>query len=60
MMLLAQKGESVIIGDNSHLNHYERGGLAALGSVYPLVLPNEKDGTLPLDKVFAKIPSADD
>jgi len=52
MMLIAQKkGEAVIIGDNSHIAHYERGGMSGIGSVFPLVLPNNPDGTLDLEKI---------
>ena len=60
MMLMANKGEAVIIGDKSHYNHYERGGFAALGSVYPLVLPNESDGTISFDRIKYEVPAADD
>lgn len=38
------------------MNLYETGGLAALGSIYPLVIPNKPDGTLDLDLVQYKIP----
>ena len=39
MMLIAQrKGEAVIIGDNSHIAHYERGGMSGIGNVFPRVL----------------------
>lgn len=39
MMLIAQKkGDAVIIGDNSHIAHYERGGMSCIGSVFPRVL----------------------
>jgi threonine aldolase len=48
------------MGDKSHLTHYERGGLAALGSVFPVVIPNQQDGTISLDKIKYEIPSCDD
>ncbi len=52
MMLLGQlKGEAVIIGDNSHISHYERGGMAGLASVYPKIIPNLPDGTLDLKDI---------
>ncbi len=39
MMLIAQrKGEAVIVGDNSHIAHYERGGMSGIGSIFPRVL----------------------
>jgi len=30
----------VIIGDNSHIAHYERGGISGVGSIMPKMLKN--------------------
>lgn len=61
MMLIAnQKGEAVIIGDNSHIAHYERGGMSSIGSVFPRVIQNLPDGTLDLHQIKHEVPSADD
>lgn len=61
MMLVAQrKGEAVIIGDNSHIAHYERGGMSSIGSVFPMVFPNNPDGTLDIEKIKYNVPSVND
>jgi threonine aldolase len=46
-----QRGDEVILGDQSHVFINEAGGIAAFGGVQPHTLPNEKDGTLDLDAV---------
>ena len=50
------KGDSAIIGDKCHIAQYERGGLAAIASVMPTVLPNFPDGTFDLDQLKSVIP----
>ena len=61
MMLIAQrKGEAVIIGDNSHIAHYERGGMSGIGSVFPVVLQNHPDGTISLDDIKHNVPHVND
>jgi len=58
MMLMAPRhGDSVIIGDLSHLAHYERGAISAFGGVFPTVLPNAPDATLDLKTMNAAIPT---
>ena len=61
MMVICQnKGESVIVGDNCHITHYERGGISSLGSIMPTVLRNQVDGTIDLNEIRYKIPLIDD
>lgn len=36
---------------------YERGGISAVGSIFPRVLPNEPDGTIDLKSIELNIPS---
>lgn len=61
MMLIAQrKGEAVIIGDNSHIAHYERGGMSSIGSVFPKVLQNNHDGTINIDDIKYEVPHVSD
>ena len=43
-----QRGESIIIGDTSHIFRYEQGGLAALGGILPHTVPVQVDGTFRL------------
>src|SRR5439155_11808343 len=41
-----RRGDDVIVGDRQHIFTSEVGGMAALGSVLPHVIPNQADGTL--------------
>ncbi len=43
-----QRGESIIIGDTSHIFRYEQGGMAQLGGILPHTLPVQADGTMRL------------
>lgn len=55
--LLAQcrRGDEIILGDQSHTYCYEQGGASALGGLHPRPLPNQPDGTLPLEEIEAAI-----
>ena len=50
-----QRGDEVILGDQSHTFLYEAGGAAALGGVHPFPVPNEPDGTLDPRRVESSI-----
>jgi threonine aldolase len=50
-----QRGEEAIVGDESHVFHYEAGGASALGGVVLHTVRTESDGTLPLDALEAAI-----
>lgn len=50
-----ERGEEYIVGQLAHNYLYEAGGAAVLGSIQPQPIEAERDGTLPLDKVAAKI-----
>lgn len=54
-----ERGEEYIAGQGAHNYLYEAGGAAVLGSIQPQPIDAAPDGTLPLDKVAAKI-KADD
>ncbi len=43
-----QRGESILIGDTSHIFRYEQGGMAQLGGILPHTLPVQSDATLRL------------
>ncbi len=43
------RGDEVILGDRSHIFLNEVGGMSALGGIHPHIIPNNDDGTLPLD-----------
>ena len=44
-----------IVGDKSHIFYYECGGAAHLANVSPRPLPNEADGTIPLQSILGAI-----
>jgi threonine aldolase len=46
-----QRGDEVILGDQSHIFLNEVGGLSALAGAHPRTLKNNPDGTLPLDEL---------
>ena len=41
-----QRGDEIIVGDQSHIYLYEYGGASALGGVAYRQLPNAEDGTM--------------
>ncbi|HHW88714.1 MAG TPA: low-specificity L-threonine aldolase [Chloroflexi bacterium] len=45
------RGDELILGDQSHIFHYEQGGSAAVGGVHPRPLPNRPDGALDLNQI---------
>ena len=54
------RGQEVILGDESHIVHYEAGGSTALGGLVWHLVPTRRDGTVPLHAIEAAIrPLAD-
>lgn len=53
------RGEEVIVGSEAHIFRYEAGGSSALGGIAQFQIPNNPDGTLPLDRVEAAIRGSD-
>jgi threonine aldolase len=49
MLAHCGRGRDVILGDESHIYHYENGGASALGGLVFRPVPTRPDGTLPLD-----------
>jgi threonine aldolase len=49
------RGREVILGDESHIYHYENGGASALGGLVFHPVRTNADGTLPLDALRAAI-----
>jgi threonine aldolase len=52
-----ERGREVIVGDQSHIYHYENGSASALGGMVLHPVPTSADGTLPLDAVESAIHS---
>ncbi|MER3420241.1 MAG: low-specificity L-threonine aldolase [Chloroflexota bacterium] len=50
-----RRGDEVIVGDESHILHYEVGGAAALGGVLLRAVPNDRRGRLRVEDVAAVI-----
>lgn len=50
-----QRGQELVIGDESHILWYESAGAATVGGVSPRTVATSSDGTLPLEAVAAAI-----
>jgi threonine aldolase len=50
-----QRGQDVILGDQSHIYHYENGSASAIGGMVLHPVRTNADGTLPLDELEAAI-----
>ncbi len=50
-----QRGQEVILGDESHIFNYENGSASALGGMVLHTVPTRADGTLPLEAIEAAI-----
>jgi len=55
LLVHCQRGDEVIVGNQSHIYLNEAGGMSALGGIQPCPVPNQKDGTLALDDILASI-----
>jgi threonine aldolase len=49
------RGDEVILGTEAHIFHYEVGGMAALGGIFPHLVPNQTDGTMNLEDIEGAI-----
>jgi threonine aldolase len=54
-----QRGQEAIVGNESHIFHYEAGGSSALGGVVLHAVETRPDGTLPVEAIAGAIRSAD-
>lgn len=59
LLVHCQRGDEVIVGNQSHIYLNEAAGMAALGGIQPCPVQNQKDGTLLLDDISASIRSED-
>lgn len=59
LLVHCQRGDEVILGDQSHIYLNEAGGMSALGGIHPRPLKNQRDGTLLLDDIRASIQTED-
>lgn len=59
LLVHCQRGDEVIVGNQSHIYLNEAGGMAALGGIQPCPVQNQKDGTLLLEDILNSIRSED-
>jgi len=59
LLVHCQRGDEVIVGDQSHIYVNEAGGMSALGGLHPRPVKNQADGTLALDDILASIQTED-
>jgi len=59
LMAHCERGDEYLVGADAHTFRWEGGGAAVLGSIQPQPIPQDADGTLPLDKVAAAIKPID-
>ncbi len=56
----AQRGNEIILGDQSHILHHEAGGASVLGGVSMYAVPNEADGTIRPENIEGAIRDRED
>ncbi len=59
LLVHCQRGDEVIVGNQSHIYLNEAGGMSALGGIQPYPIRNQPDGTLALEDVLASIRTED-
>ena len=59
LLVHCQRGDEVIVGNQSHIYLNEAGGMAAVGGIQACPVSNQKDGTLRLDDILASIRTED-
>jgi len=59
LLIHCQRGDEVIVGNQSHIYLNEAGGMSALGGMQACPIQNQRDGTLALNDIFASIRTED-
>lgn len=59
LLVHCQRGDEVIVGNQSHIYLNEAGGMAALGGIQACPVQNQPDGTLALKDILASIRTED-
>jgi len=54
-MVHCDRGDEMILGDQSHIFYYEQGGSAAVAGIHVRTIPNEPDGTLDPARLTAAV-----
>lgn len=55
MVHCSERGAEIIVGDKSHLNMWEQGGIAQVGHVYVKQIENLENGTFDLNKLESMV-----
>lgn len=55
-----ERSSEMIIGDKSHINLWEQGGVSQIGGIYTRQIKTLEDGTYDLDELETMLPSLDD
>jgi threonine aldolase len=50
------KGFSAILGNKSHINVYEQGGISTIGGIFPRIVNNLSDGSMEIKDILDQIP----
>jgi threonine aldolase len=59
-MAHCERGDEYLVGSEAHTYKFEGGGAAVLGSIQPQPVPQQPDGTLPLEAIERAIKPAGD
>lgn len=59
LLVHCQRGDEVIVGNQSHIYLNEAGGMSALGGVQACPIQNQPDGTLALEDILTSIRTED-
>jgi threonine aldolase len=59
LLVHCQRGDEVIVGNQSHIYLNEAGGMSALGGIQPCPIQNQTDGSLAVDDIIASIRTED-
>lgn len=59
LLVHCQRGDEVIVGNQSHIYLNEAGGMSALGGIQPCPIQNQPDGTLAFDDILASVRTED-
>ena len=59
LLVHCQRGDEVIVGNQSHIYLNEAGGMSAVGGIQPCPVQNQPNGTLAMDDILASIRTKD-
>lgn len=60
LLVHAARGTEVLLGDQSHIYHYEQGGASSVGGLVFHPVPTQRDGTLQLSDLAAAVRDPED